>query len=1102
MHTEYKLLINKLDEFIKRYYKNQIIRGSILSFFIWLLFYLFASVFEYFGRFSIIGRTVIFYLVLALFLTVFVTLILIPVLRFYKIGKTISHKQAAQIISKYFGDIQDKLLNTLELASIENDANISHELLIASIEQRIKNLKPVPFKAAINFKENIKYLRYPALAVVVIAAIFAFRPQVFTEASVRLVKHNDYYEPEAPFKFHLLNDSLYVQKGGDFEVKVSVEGNFVPASVSIVYGGNSFVMKKKSNSKFSYEFKNINNTLEIYFSADNIESKKYEIQVLPSPVIISFAMSIEVPAYTGETNKTLTNAGDVSVPYGSKITWNFRTKDIDSLKLTFSDSSMLFAKIDTGGFVCQKKMLASTGYQVSIRNKFFTNNDIVRYSINVVPDLYPSINVVSLKDSANYFAYYFKGSINDDYGFKKLTFNYKDGISDSIKSISLPININQSAQDFYYAFDFSTIKTGESQKIEYYFEVWDNDGINGSKSTRSTMYEFKIPSKKEVEDMKTDANDNMDKALKESMKLAKDIKKDVDALNKANINNNMSSWEKTKMLKNIADKQVKFENLMSEISNQNKMKNDLDNTFSQKQQNILDKQKQIQDLLDNVMTDELKKLLDEIKKLKDNFDPQKFDELSKNLKTSYDDLEKELDRNLQLLKQFEIEQRLQNTVDRLKDLADKQKDMSDKNEKGKPDANEMLDKQKMQEDEFKDIAKDYEESLKMNDELEKPMKMEDFKQQSDEIKDEMQKGEQNTKENKTKNAAQNQKNSSQKMKKMAGDMQKMMDANMQQQNGENYEDLRQILSNLLTFSFTQEDLMLQTKTVLASDPKYPETMDKQKDLSDNFKVIEDSLQALAKRTPEINSTVTKELRSIKEKLSVIQDNLKDRNVFNATTQQQFVMTSANNLAVLLNEALNNMQDQQQSSGKGGGKPKKPGKKKPSMSDLRSQQESLKNQLQQMLQQLKDGGGKMDKNSQNKQLSQMLAQQEMFNKMLEEMQSGQQLSPESSKKLNEIKKMVEESKNDLINKTITPNTLNRQQQIITRLLEAEKSDNEREYEKKREAHENKTIKLSNPETIFEYKKLTNRFKDAIKTSNLNFNNFYKNKYKEYLIQLTE
>ncbi len=78
MTDNYKILINKLDAFIRKYYKNQIIRGIIYSVAALLLFFVTVALLEYFAHFGTAIRTVIFYFYLAISLIIVFRLIIFP----------------------------------------------------------------------------------------------------------------------------------------------------------------------------------------------------------------------------------------------------------------------------------------------------------------------------------------------------------------------------------------------------------------------------------------------------------------------------------------------------------------------------------------------------------------------------------------------------------------------------------------------------------------------------------------------------------------------------------------------------------------------------------------------------------------------------------------------------------------------------------------------------------------------------------------------------------------------------------------------------------------------------------------------------------------
>ena len=144
-------LFEKLNEFIKKYYQNQLIKGGIYVVSILVIFFLLFTIIEHFSSFGVGGRTFLFWAYILLNLIVFGKLLAIPLMNLFKIGKALNYKDAAVIIGKHFPEIDDKLLNVLELSEI---SNIDNMLITASINQKITALSPISFKSAINFSLN------------------------------------------------------------------------------------------------------------------------------------------------------------------------------------------------------------------------------------------------------------------------------------------------------------------------------------------------------------------------------------------------------------------------------------------------------------------------------------------------------------------------------------------------------------------------------------------------------------------------------------------------------------------------------------------------------------------------------------------------------------------------------------------------------------------------------------------------------------------------------------------------------------------------------------------------------------------------------------
>ncbi|MBC7865214.1 MAG: DUF4175 domain-containing protein, partial [Bacteroidia bacterium] len=195
--TESNSIIYKLDEFIRKFYKNQLIKGTLYAVGLGLAFYLGAAMLEYFANFGTSVRTFLFYAWMLSSAFVITKYIALPLSKLYRLGKIISHEQAAAIIGLHFANVQDKLINYLQLSASKADI-VSSDLWQASIDQKIKELKPVPFTSAIDLTENKKHLRFVFIPIAVLIFILFAAPSILTESTKRLVNYNSEYNPPAP----------------------------------------------------------------------------------------------------------------------------------------------------------------------------------------------------------------------------------------------------------------------------------------------------------------------------------------------------------------------------------------------------------------------------------------------------------------------------------------------------------------------------------------------------------------------------------------------------------------------------------------------------------------------------------------------------------------------------------------------------------------------------------------------------------------------------------------------------------------------------------------------------------------------------------------
>ena len=1120
-HNTYDILIYKLDRFIRKYYKNQVLKGGIYSFGMLLVFYLTVVFIEYYGRFNVGFRTILFYSFIIGSLGIIAKFIIAPLIQLYHLGERISHQKAAGIIGNHFSEVKDKLLNAMQLHSMSQKGEaVDPALIIASVDQKIASLKPIAFTGAIDFKENRRYVKYALIPIFFIGLVWLVAPSIITDSTARLVAHRKFFEPIAPFAFIITNNTLEAVQQEDFELDIKIKGDELPNDVYIEYDNNTYRLKKNSKLSFRYLFKNLQDDATFKLLADGFYSGEYKLKVLPNPLIVDFEVKLDYPKYINRQAEELKNTGDMIIPEGTKVSWEFNTINTEQIAMRFIESEQKnlaeAQKSDEGVFSYSVKCFRNSSYTIKTNNEFVIGRDSITYWINVVPDMFPEIEVDEQKDSLAGNRLFFTGLIKDDYGFEKLAFNFikstNENGQEELTMTSILFNNSTTQSQFFHSWDISALDLVAGDKIEYYFEVWDNDGVNGSKSTKSEKRIYKAPSLKEVSEQADRKNNDIKEEIEKTAMLARKLQQELKNVTEKMLDKKALSWEEKKKLNDMLETQKQLQKNMDNI------RKDVSQNFSQQSEykhldeNILKKQQQLEDLFEKVMTDEMKELFKKMEELMDKIDKNKLQEMMDKMKMDSKDIEKELDRSLELFKQLEVEQKLEDAIKKLEEVQKKQEKLSDESKSKKTDADALKKTQEEIKKDFEDVKKDVDEMEKLNDELEHPNELGSTKDEEAKIDEEINNSSEKLSKGNMGKASEAQKNAAEEMERMK---EKLLDMQAEMEAASDAEDLnalRDLLENLVKLSFDQEELMTKFKGSNTKSPQYVEHTKTQKKLKDDAKMIEDSLYALSKRVAEIESFINREISAINYNMEKTISLMADRKTSQASSKQQYVMTSVNNLALLLSEIVEQMQQQMAQSQSGessckksgckkpgcnkpGNKPgSKPGKgKKQSLSSMKSLQQQLNNQIKAMKKGQQPGQSK----GMSKELVKLAAEQQAIRNHMQNINSENNKDGTGSMgDLERLAKLMEETETDLVNRRITQETINRQQEILTRLLEAEKAEREREMDKKREANEAKNNIFGNPAEFFEYTRLKKREMELLQTVPANLKPFYKIKVNDY------
>ena len=1118
MEAGLKIIDKRLASFRRKYYLNLFIKGALLTLSLVLLYFLLVSVIEYNlwlggpARFTIL---VSFFGLVAFCIYQFLR----SPISWWLYNKGLGQKESAKIIGAHFPTVRDRLLNLIQLAEHKQES----VLLQAGIMQKSQMMENISFESAIDLGENKRYLKYFLIPFGILILLLFTNQGIFTQSTQRIVQFNREFSPQAPFSFSIENKSMNAFFNEDFTLQLKLSGTALPSAVYIVSGSQRFKMDALASDSFAYTFEKLQNEVPLQFEASGFYSDNYTIHLINRPELTQLKITLDYPRYLGKQTEILLNTGNMEIPEGTRVLWQIKAANAVKAAIGFSsDSAEMDMQVsDNQYFTHNASFRDPVGYWLTLENEHARNKDHIAYAIQIIKDQHPQITVDHLRDSVLYKTIFLGGSTTDDHGITALTLNYEkvgDEAGNGIHTIALQVNKDQLQQNFFYPWQLDSMELKPGEKINYYLEVWDNDAVNGRKSTRSASYVFALPGMEEIKEDIAQSQQSTNNKIDESLKKAQELRKSIDEAEQKLKGKQTLEWQDKKALEEIIKQKETLNNLIEQLQKQNALLNEKKESFSEQDEKIKEKAEQLQKLMDELLDEETKKLLQEMEKLlRENSDLSQIKNLLEKLDRKELNLEKELERTLALFKQLQFDDKLNQAIQEIKDQAQKQEALLEKTKEaageedkktkeGVPEESKQPDQQekakpsedkaskpdsqslaKEQEDiskEFKQFEKTLEELNQMSEEVEEEVDT-PSEEEMEEVKDSQQQSKESLENGKPKKSVESQKKSVQKMKKMQQQMEGVQSGMQMEIDMANLESLRQILHGLIKLSFDQESLMNEFNQVQQTDPKYVRHGQQQLKIKDDYKVLEDSLLALSKRDPFMGSIVTRELGELNQHVDKAVENIRERKKGNAGAEMQMSMTSINNLALMLNDHFDMMMDMMANAKPSKGKGKK-SKNQPGLGEMQKR-------LNEEIEQLKNSG--KTGRQMSEELARMAAEQERIRRALQEMQ--EKLQKEGGKiPGGDLGGKMEQTEMDLVNKQLTEQTIRRQKDILTRLLEAEKSMREQDLDEERKGETAKDYQKEIPKAFEEYLRLKEKEVELLKTVPPKLFPYYKREVNEY------
>lgn len=1050
-----------------------------------------------------------------------------PVSRLLGISGFESDSEVALRIGGVYGDVRDNLCNAIQLVPIvSNPRGMSPDLVSAAFEQVWEQTNHLDFDAIIN-KEKIK--RNGIIFLLSIAlfggTFFAANPAM-GDSAYRIMNYGKSFIPPAPFSLKIspLKDTKL--RGESAIITITATGT-APESIRLKLkeesqqNYDSYTLKSDSAGHYKFEMPSLKNSISFFAEADwmntLVVTEIGSIKIIDRPIIRSISGRLVFPSYTALGTKEFTEQNaDIAAIRGTQANFEIiANKDIDSAKIVFERKSVTAgasgdsAKTEINEYKFKSNgRKISGGFRVAFSGVYYVrlydkagldNEDPIKYSVIAFDDADPKISLLQPQTNVTLGSNAIlplETNISDDYGFSSLKLYYRLAESPfsppekNFHSIEIPISKNQTNQDIPYVWDLNKLSITPEDKYEFYLEVFDNDVISGPKSAKTQTLTVRLPSMDEVltDNKKEQANieQNLDKVLKE----AKDLKKDIEELQRDLMKNNEAkqlNWKEQKKAEDIMKRQEdlakKMDDLQKDIQESAKKLDD-HNMISQE---TLERYQELQNLMKQVNSPELKKMQERMQQAMNQMTPEELKKAMDQFKFNEEQFKQSIERTMKLLKRIQAEQKTDAVQKMAEEISKKQDELSEQTKNANPNDKEKRDEiSKKQDNLQKDMqslekeTKDLENLMKEIGEDQMPMdKMDEAKNalNQNETESEMQQSKQSAQNGEMQKSSQSQKKASKNLSNFA---QKMSEMKKQMQKNGTEEAIREMqksANSLTELSKQQENVKGKTQNSDYNSNRIADYAEQQEKIRESLANV---AQAMAKLSEKSFSVTPEMAQGMSEAMNEMQNSIEqlaDRRTPQATKNQAGAMAAMNRTIGQMQDMLDAMRQKGNGScnnpgGMGQGQGSGGSGMMPNMSQrlqqMAAQQQSVQDALQKMMgSNGMSSDGKMSM-EQRAQMQRMTGDQGNAAKSAQDLAKEYKQFNSADKKtadnLGDIAKQMEEVVKDMQSGKVTQETMQKQEKILSRLLDAMNSVNDRDYEKRRESKSGKDFNLSSPGEI--------------------------------------
>ena len=1089
--------------------------------------------------FSTSTRTIMLWLFAAVAMAGVGLLVVRPALQVFGILKGPSDEELARRIGSTSTSVSDRLLSLLSLSKGQH-SHASASMIDGAISRLTSDIDTSQFNAVEDFSLPRKTARYAAGSVLLVALLFILAPSTFIGASQRLLSPATSFERPLPFTVAVAPGSVELVRGSSLQLFGDATGTQPPASLQfeLVNEGEDVSRTADAaveNGRFVHTIANVRQNFRYRARAGGYRSEWYTVTVFERPVVKALDITLVPPNYSRAPRVELDpNVGDVSGLRGTRVDINasIAGPEIDTARIVFDDGTSQDLEIEqlnlAGTFVIHK----NDSYHLALTSiGGVSNEDPIEYKIIAQPDEDPAILLLSPDDNTvltEENVVPFSGRIIDDYGFNRLALNYRitesrfGETSDTFSAIPVPLgSTSDRDQSFQYVWELAgqRISAVPGDEIEVFVEVFDNDAYMGYKSSRSNVVLLRFPSLSEQYEALEESQDGAEEELGNLLDEAESVRERFEELRDELRKNPESDWQNNREIEQLQEEQQRIEERVEEFTNE------IQNLVEQMEENglvseeTLQMYEELKKVSDEINSPELMEALDELKAAMEQMNLEAMQEAVDKFEFSEDQYQKRLERTLDLFKQFKMQQSLDEVENRAAELQKLEENIEEKTREADEQLKESRENEGDQEageaakENLDDLAKEQEiaaeemESLMERlEEIREEMKdvksapqqqMQEMTEQmqDQQMQEQMKENAEQLRQEQTEPAMQGQQQMQQQLNQMQQNLSQMQQNMTGSQMNINMQGLRQALNDVLVLSRDQERIRSAVENLAGDSHVLREYAQEQLEISEGLSTVSDSLQKMAREIPQMSREVQTQTGEALREMGSSVTAMSERVARRATGHQKSAMMHLNELAVLLSDLMSQLMNQQ--SGMGGGQSME--QMIEQMQNMAGQQQKLNQQIQELL---NDAQGQRLSGDVQARLNQLAEQQENLRKQLKQMSRNPDLRGKLLGDLNKIAEQMLESVDDLTRRRMNRNMLERQQQILSRMLESTKSMQERGREEKRESKTGGQLEQPGVEDLDEVERADQLRRDLIRALEAGYSPDYEALIKRYFKLLEE